>query len=429
MPDAPLPPEPPPAPPPAPAEAPEPGSVPGLYSPTLQERACEIDRCMEGQPETEVQLIDPTGRYVIPYTGQWDPWEREIAFFAAETVTYDSNIFATEHDVEDDFISNTSVGAAYRREGARFWVLGTASVTYQAYLDHDDQNTLNVFGDFQAGWRGSCSYVSLEDQLIRSESPVVLRDNNFLVVSQDLDAYWQNTLTVRAGYDAVKWRAELSNRFEFFEAESGLIQDFNHVDDAIRARADYYVSEKTSVGALAQVRFVDYDEDAQFDFTEYTVAATFSWRPTAKLGVNGHVGFSSLDSDGGEDEDDVTGGVDVAWEAGENVSVTFSYARDFQAALSAASQFVDSFRVGLHSQVGCDWTVSAAAGYQIGDLRGNTVVGTDQYEFWHFEVLGHRAIGCRFAFDAGVEYRTENASGSGADFDQIRVTVGFSASL
>ena len=292
--------EPPPAPPPGPGliETPaappavEPGSAPGLVMtpPTVEERSCAADQCLRGTPETIFPLFEPTSRLQIPYTGTFNPRYRNWNVFAGESLTYDSNIFASQYNVQDDWISNTSLGASYRQEGSTFWALATASLTYSAYFQHTEEDALNLYGNFQFGWKGSRFYASVEDQVGYLQNPIVVRDNTFLIIDQSLDSYWINTLTARVGYECARYRAELSYTSDLFNAGNGVISAFDNNENTLMLRGDYYISEKTSVGAYVEGSFLSYSDATQSDYNTGGAGATFSWRPLAKLGVQGTLG-------------------------------------------------------------------------------------------------------------------------------------------
>lgn len=406
------------------------GSAAGLYPNSVEERYCALYGCLTGMPEVRTPLFDPTGRFMLPWTGQWTPTERNWTVFAAETLTFDSNIFAAARDEESDFISNSSVGASYRREGSAFWALATGALTYSAYLDHSEQNAVSAYGNLELGWKGAAFYASISDQLGYLQNPLVVRDNTFLIVRQSLNSYWVNTLRARAGYECVKWRAELAYTFDLFHADGGTLSAYDHTDNGLQGRFDYYVSEKTSVGAYAGGRMIRYSDGTQRDFDVYTGGATFSWRPTAKIGLMGMVGGSWATSSGaGEDDSGITGAIDVTYDITDNVTLFAGWTRDFEAALGADDQLVDTLRLRAQTVLSQCWTFNASTGVQIGDTSGSTIDGTKDYTLFFLDAMLHRPINDRFAVDGGYQFRKQTSDGNGIDYDQHRVTVGVTFSF
>ena len=428
--------QPPPPPPPAPQgpretlpppptpPLPEPGVAGDLY-PSVEQQYCDMERCLTGLNEIRVPLYDPTARFLIPSTGQWGPQNREWSVFAGETLTYDSNIFATRNNAQSDWISNTSVGGSYRREGSEYWTLATASLTYSEYLDHTNQSSLAFYGNFQFGWKGASMYASVADQVGYLQNPIVVRDNTFSIIDQNRDKYWTNDLAARVGYDCVKLRAELEYDFNVFYADSGVITAFNHMEHGVQGRVDYYVTEKTSVGAYAGVRFISYDDGTQRDFNVYSGGGTFSYRPTAKFGVTGMIGYSSTDSSGGGTNNSTfTGSIDGTWDATQNLTLFLGWWRRYEASLGADDQLVDMLRVRAQAAISDCWTLNGQAGVQIGDVQGSTNDGARDYTLWFFDVMVHHPLGDHWAVDGGYQFRKQDSSGSGIDFDDHRVTVG-----
>ena len=381
-------------------------------------------------PEMRVPLYDPTARFQLPWTGQWNPSGRNWTVFAGETLTYDSNIFATDKSIESDWISNTSVGGSYRREGASFWALATASLTYSAYLDHSEQDNFAFYGDFEFGWKGAAMYASIKDQVGYLQNPIVVRDNLFVVVDQSLDPYWTNILTARVGYECVKWRAELEGESNLFNADSGVIEAFNNTDNGLAGRFDYYLSDKTSLGAYAGYRFINYSDSTQRDFEVASGGATFSWRPTAKFGIGGRVGGSWTTSSGaGSDNNAYTGAIDASWDATDNVSLVFGWSRDFEASLGADDQIVDIFRLRAQTVFNQCYSFNVSTGVQVGDVQGSTADAAKDYMLYFFDAMVHRNVGDHWGLDGGLQYRNQNSESNGIDYDQVRVTVGVTFSF
>jgi hypothetical protein len=419
-------------PPPAPIDAPppplEPGGTIGL-APTPAERACALGPCLAGTPEVRAPLYDPTSRILIPFTGQHQGFGRPWHVFVSESLTYDDNVFASEDDREDDWISSTGVGFTYRREGAAYWALATLSLTYSAYLDHEEENDFSGFGHLQVGWSGGAFYASIEDQVGYLQNPIVVRDDTFLIVDQDLEEYWLNTFRARAGYECCKWRAELSYAMELFDAAGGVIEAFDHTDHTVRGRFDYYLSEKTSVGAYGDLRSVLYRDSTQRDFDASGAGVTFSWRPRAKVGLVGEIGVASTDSDGGDDESAVVGSVEIETDPSVNLSLFLGWSRTFEPSLGADAQIVDIFRARAQAMLSPCWMLNASGGAQVGDTQGSTLDAAQDYTLWYFDLMVHATIARRWGFDAGWQYRYQDGQDGGIDYQQNRFTVGVSFSF
>ncbi len=420
---------PPPPPPPGVGLSPvpvEPGSAVGLSAPTPEERSQAVHAYAGGMPEVRVAQFDPTGRFLIPQTGLWNRSYCPVSFFAAETMTYDSNIYASEHGVEDDWISNTSAGIAARREGSCYWARGSLALTYSHYFENDENDALNLYGEGQMGWKGVNFYAGVEDRVGRLENPIVIRDDKFIIVDEDLDSYWQNTLRAYAGYDGCRLHAELEYIFDLFVAESGPTEAFNHTDHSLNGRVDYYVSDKTSVGAFVGTRFVPFSDSTQNDFNTLSAGATASYRPTEKVGIQAMLGGGWANSDGGDETYSAVGSLDVMYDPTPCLEFDFGWSQSFEPSLGADYQVLDLVRLRAQASVAPFWLLIASTGVQFGDTINSTADGAKDYALYFLDLMAHRSLGDNFGLDFGYQFRTQDADGSGTDFDQHRLTVGLS---
>jgi hypothetical protein len=428
--------EPPPPPPPPPPgvderRVVEPGSARGLYAPDLEYKVDEIEcRGCGGIPEIRFPEFDPTARFLIPWTGQFNPCARSWSVFAAETLTYDDNIFAREHDIEDDWIWNSSIGFSYRREGSAWWALLTASLTYSNYLDHDENDDFAFYGDFTIGWRGCSYYASLQNRVARLQNPIVVIDDQMLLVEQDLKPYWKDDFVAHFGYECACYRWELSYGLNLFDTSSDVIDAVNHLDHDFSARFDYYVSDKTSVGGYAGARFVRFDDnDVQSDFDVWSGGVTFSWRPTYKLGVLGQVVGTYSDSDGGEDTGTFGADIEATWDATANTSFYVGYTRRFEPSLGAEYQIADLVRVRGTTILTSCLNLNVSTGVQFGDTYNPAEFGAKDYTLWFFDAMLHWSLGSHVGVDLGYQFRNQEADGNGIDYTENRFTIGISAAL
>jgi hypothetical protein len=411
---------------------PPPPPGPGLYPcpapcPTAGERACAADCCIDGMPEFLWPVYAPAGMYRIPWTGEFNPRGDNWTFFGGQSLTYDSNIFLSEDDEEDDFISHTSVGASYRREGGAYHVAASVVGTYDWYFDHEDLDFFNVFGILDAGWRGANAYLRVADRLNYGQDPIVVRDDTFLVISEDLNDYWTNELDVRAGYECVCWRAEVGYDLDVFLSCDDVLESFEHWDHGFHGRFDWYLSPKLSLGARAGVRFIDYDDDTQEDFTVYDVGGTFSWRPTAKFGILGSVGVGRAED--GDEEDSWVADITASLAATTKLTIEATYRRSFEPSLGADAQIIDLLMVRADTAFQPNWSVDASAGVQLGDTLSPTNDGAQDYTIFFFNAAVHHTFNCWLSGDLSYLYRTQDADNLGLDYDVHRITAGLTVTL
>jgi len=408
---------------PPPPPPPVAGGASGLY--VTEPVVPYSGECCPQLAEYMMPLYDPASRLQIPWTGQWTPREMPWSFFVGESLTYDTNIFASEHDVEDDWISNTTVGASYRRAGADFWALVSAALTYSAFFDHTDESNFNFWSQLDVGYQGCAFYAAASNRLAYLDNPIVVRDETFTTVNQNRDSYWQDTLSLRAGYDRNCWLAEIAYILDAFWADEGITDEFDHLDHTITGRFDYKVSEKTSLGVYGLARWYDYQNSGSDDFNVYSVGVTFGWRPSSKLGFTGRLGVGWSDSDASSDTDTTwVGSITAYWEATANLSIEAGWSRQYEASLGADDQIVDLFTVRWQALIGGCFTFNGSAGLQLGDVQGSSLNTADDYSLWFLNLMLHRQMGDHWALDFGYQFHTQDTDDDGIDFDQHRFTIG-----
>jgi hypothetical protein len=432
-----------PPPPGAPATPPvEPGSVKGLQpvapppptnstmiAPTQNERILTSSRAFTGIPEYITPMYDPQGRYLIPWTGQHMWRDRWWTVFAAETITYDTNIFLSEDDEEDDWISNTSVGVTLRRQCGGWAALATVAATYSAYLEHDEENFLGANAIIDVGYNQGCGwYFGASDRFSYSDDPIIVRDDQFVVLEQEREDYIINDLEVRAGYHTPKWNAEVRYDIETYIGLDEVNEHYDYWAHGLRGRFDYYLSECFSLGAFAGVRYFDYTENELYDDPWiYEGGATFSWRPRAKLGVVGAVGYTW--SEDGETNESILADIGVIWDATARTTFAAGWSHSFQPTFGAESEITDLIYLrGTHT-IAPFWVFTVSTGLQMGDVQDPTLNSTKDYDLWFFDAFIHRNIGCHWGIDFGYQYRTQRADENGIDYTDHRITLGASFTL
>lgn len=395
-------------------------------APTRSECSSACNRCIGCMPEAEMPIWAPDAGFQIPWTGQYNTRQRNWALFANESLTYDTNIYLGDEDNEvSDWISHTSVGGSYRREGGQFAVLASLAVTGDVYFEHSSNDNVNLFGILEAGWRSGCGlYASLTDRLAFTENPLVVIDNNFVTVDQERDPYWVNTLVARVGYEGCKWRLEGQYENTFFFAETGITDDFNHWDNGFRGRFDYFLSEKTSVGAYAGVRFLSYEESSQNDFTTYEAGFAGTWRPDAKWSFALDVGVASLEPDGDSNQTTGTGSFAVGFEATDRLSLRLLYTRSYEPAIGADDQLIDTLALRAYLVPSSFWQWTGSVGAQLGDAEGTTLNSTKDYTLWFVNLGVHHQFNACWGADALYQLRVQDSDQNGTDYVDNRFTVG-----
>jgi hypothetical protein len=271
--------------------------------------------------------------------------------------------------------------------------------------------------------------VSVTDRLTYSQDPWIILEGTpteVITADEDLEPYWQNDFSIRAGYEGCRWRAELAYDLGLFLSDGDVIDSFEHMDHGFRARADYYLTSKLSLGALASVRFITFDGDEHDDFTIYGAGATFSWRPTAKFGVQGSLGYATAED--GDSESSYAGDISASYAATSKLTIDAVYRRSFEPSLGAQSQILDTFFVRADAALACNWSVDATAGVALGDILDPLDEGSSDYTTVFAGAALHHTFNCWLTGDLSYVWRQQDTD-DGIDYQVHRVTIGLTIVL
>ena len=130
------------------------------------------------------------------------------------TLFYDSNVFLTEDNEEDDFVYSLQVEAELSFKQTRLTVSLTPGFVFYKFFELGEEDTVTPYAIFEAKYEGEVFYGSIKDKIMRS-SVLVSAERN------ERTTWIKNALEVIAGLKYKRLLAETS----FFHDYS----DFRHI--------------------------------------------------------------------------------------------------------------------------------------------------------------------------------------------------------
>lgn len=201
--------------------------------------------------------------------------EKPFHFVASETLTYDDNIYLTDKDTKDSFISTTRVGANYKAQvpSSGLQLAAEAGVGYNAYTEKPSKNN---YWEALGGIELSNEQFKIGDRLLYTSDPA---DSELT----ERDKRMNNTgyfsyVTSREKMFGIGFLAEDS--FDrYFESNPGRFLSRNRVN--LGAQLYYNMTAKTNF-------FVEYMySDIDYQYTEGKIKNSHS--SLLGAGVNGQI--------------------------------------------------------------------------------------------------------------------------------------------
>lgn len=349
-----------------------------------------------------------------------------LKFMVSEDVSYDDNIYLTDENTKDSFISSTQVGANYKANvpGSGLELSATGLVGYNAYTEDSSKNNY---------WNALAN-VDLKNDMFNI-------GDNFLYTSDPANS----ELTERAerinntGYISFKTSTEKTLGFglfaddsydRYFQAEYG--DDLNRNRVNVGAKLFYNVSPKTNFFAEYMYSDIAYETNKDNNSTGNTVG----------LGVEGDIaatvnGIAKVTYAMRDYENDVPGvnnyndlfGYYVAlqWQPTDRNTIRLSGERSMQESMYGSNRYYADTLVSLYAsqKIFDKWTASLTLGWEnmaYDRYEGNTKRNDDLYTI-------RPALDYQFKdwLSAGVWYQFRTRQSNTNPFDYNRNQAGIYA--
>lgn len=288
-----------------------------------------------------------------------------LKFMVSEDVSYDDNIYLTDENTKDSFISSTQVGANYKANvpGSGLELSATGLVGYNAYTEDSSKNNY---------WNALAN-VDLKNDMFNI-------GDNFLYTSDQANS----ELTERAerinntGYISFKTSTEKMLGFglfaddsydRYFQAEYGDALNRNRVN--VGAKLFYNVSPMTSFFAEYMYSDIAYEKNKLNNSTGSTVGFGVEGDMTATLNGIAKVTYAMRDYDeeiaGGNSYNDLFGYyVALEWQPTDRNTVRLSGERSMQESMYGSNRYYADTLISLYGsqKIFDKWTASLTLGWE-----------------------------------------------------------------
>ena len=349
-----------------------------------------------------------------------------LKFMVSEDVSYDDNIYLTDENTKDSFISSTQVGANYKANvpGSGLELSATGLVGYNAYTEDSSKNNY---------WNALAN-VDLKNDMFNI-------GDNFLYTSDPANS----ELTERAerinntGYISFKTSTEKTLGFglfaddsydRYFQAEYGDGLNRNRVN--VGAKLFYNVSPKTNFFAEYMYSDIAYETNKDNNSTGNTVGLGVEGDITATVNGIAKVTYAMRDYEndvpGVNNYNDLFGYyVALQWQPTDRNTIRLSGERSMQESMYGSNRYYADTLVSLYAsqKIFDKWTASLTLGWEnmaYDRYEGNTKRNDDLYTI-------RPALDYQFKdwLSAGVWYQFRTRQSNTNPFDYNRNQAGIYA--
>ncbi len=349
-----------------------------------------------------------------------------LKFMVSEDVSYDDNIYLTDENTKDSFISSTQVGANYKANvpGSGLELSATGLVGYNAYTEDSSKNNY---------WNALAN-VDLKNDMFNI-------GDNFLYTSDPANS----ELTERAerinntGYISFKTSTEKTLGFglfaddsydRYFQAEYG--DDLNRNRVNVGAKLFYNVSPKTNFFAEYMYSDIAYETNKDNNSTGNTVGLGVEGDITATVNGIAKVTYAMRDYEndvpGVNNYNDLFGYyVALQWQPTDRNTIRLSGERSMQESMYGSNRYYADTLVSLYAsqKIFDKWTASLTLGWEnmaYDRYEGNTKRNDDLYTI-------RPALDYQFKdwLSAGVWYQFRTRQSNTNPFDYNRNQAGIYA--
>lgn len=349
-----------------------------------------------------------------------------LKFMVSEDVSYDDNIYLTDENTKDSFISSTQVGANYKANvpGSGLELSATGLVGYNAYTEDSSKNNY---------WNALAN-VDLKNDMFNI-------GDNFLYTSDPANS----ELTERAerinntGYISFKTSTEKTLGFglfaddsydRYFQAKYG--DDLNRNRVNVGAKLFYNVSPKTNFFAEYMYSDIAYETNKDNNSTGNTVGLGVEGDITATVNGIAKVTYAMRDYEndvpGVNNYNDLFGYyVALQWQPTDRNTIRLSGERSMQESMYGSNRYYADTLVSLYAsqKIFDKWTASLTLGWEnmaYDRYVGNTKRNDDLYTI-------RPALDYQFKdwLSAGVWYQFRTRQSNTNPFDYNRNQAGIYA--
>ncbi len=350
--------------------------------------------------------------------------EAEVHPRVSVSEEYNDNIYLSDDDAEDDWITTISPGLNLSYNNRSIRALIDYSMRFRFYADHTDEND-DRFKDVQ---RGSASILFFEGRpFTLTLSEVISRES----ISQRDTLFSDGDLTD----STTVYRTSISPQYRWHLSSSWSLvtsYDFHHTEYVDAAGDDYLehvgrlslqkvLSSNTTLSANTTYSVNDSDDDRN-DYSEqsYTLGVEQQFGPRTSLSVEG--GYSIVDYDNGGTSDSFTGTADFRYRVTAALTYFLTYSHDFITSINDGITQTTEVSTGVNYQK--DVLTSSLELY----LRNTDYERSNQEDqSWgvRYDLSYSLSRNLRSSFDLGYEHASYEPEGINADLYKLGASLAY----
>lgn len=278
---------------------------------------------------------------------------------------YDSNIFLTDGDREEDWILVASPGLAVEARTETFSLDASYTARVLHFNEHDEQDDDEHFANGGFRWKHGRVYLGMDGSFQQTVDPL----NIVLAARLEIE---RDSEIGRAGIDLDPLSVEVHGGRRNFDVHNELFDFIDYDQQEVGLDLAWKVNDHWRILAGANGGWTDYNFDLKNDYEFAEGWVGVHWVPSESLGVRADGGYRVNDYDPAsgllpaltEDYESAIARLTVLWKPCEDGLVTVGYSHGPEE--SVVSNFITSDRVtlGYEHHLGDRWKVGANGVYQ-----------------------------------------------------------------
>lgn len=350
---------------------------------------------------------------------------------------YRTNIFKTDQNEEEDFITFVSPELTIESDWSRHYLEFRSSADFAFLADNSNEN----FEDFNFG---------ASTRLDVMRETFIVADIDYDILHEDRGSPDDANGVERTEYDVLSGLLGINKGFNRFTFRlDGVVEKFdyddvvvsgggvNNQDDRDRLdttgtfRASYEIQPGYEAFTQLSYGTREYDDSVDDlglnrDSDGYDILVGSAVAITGKVRGEAYIGFQERDYDDAAlaEIDNVAFGAEILWNASELTSLEFAINRGIEeTTLNNASGYTDtSYGVLLEHKLMRNILVDAGVSYSQHEYEGGTLNRDD--DLFSFGVGGTYLFNRNVSFTAGYNYDERDSNQANSDFKDHYFTLG-----
>lgn len=278
---------------------------------------------------------------------------------------YDSNIFLTDGDREEDWIFIISPGLRVEAKTEEFSLDASYTARVLHFSEHDEQDDEEHFASGGFRWKCGKVYVGMDGSFQQTVDPI----NIVLAARLEIE---RDSEIGRVGIDLDPFSVEVHGGRRNFDVHDELFDFLDYDQQEVGLDVAWKLNDQWRLLAGGVGGWTDYNEDVKNDCDYAEGWVGVHWVPSESFGIRADGGYrvNDYDPDSGllpaleEDYESAIARLTVLWKPCEDGRVTLGYGHGPEE--SVVSNFITNDRVLLayEHHFGDRWKVGASGVYQ-----------------------------------------------------------------